>query len=459
MDRQSRRLLFPDLAHNAAVPPLLLPTPGSAQLDAALYALLVAVCQQFILPWYGQFTSDRQLFFQITLAARTLAHQVQVRVGSARAFAAGIDTALGARAARTRVVSALGERLPRILLQHVRSYRGAQRMASVAERMGEPDVSFSACYLAACPSTRIPCIAADLSVSDAYLAATASALLTELAHAHNGAAGLQLAHLESLLVRDIVVHAVRTAMRRAAPWALVAMSHTVLDRHSRRQSPMRSVAGAVWTSICAALLVAWTLASLVIDALTWQHAAPKDPAADADIETLLVVPSITAHYFELLAEMLDMRARPLGMVCYALADALVTVVGGVIDRAISRLIVDALYNDEHVIRAVNALCASLAATPTEAPSVPPSVPPSADAERAAFERLCQRCWLLVPETLRPVLLGPSPATQLQTTVHALAPFFAPDASVALVRSAVLIYESTLLVLCPELDTPTIPIRP
>lgn len=454
MDRQSRRLLFPDLAHNAAVPPLLLPTPGSAQLDAALYALLVAVCQQFILPWYGQFTSDRQLFSQITLAARTLAHQVQVRVGSARALATGIDTALGARAARTRVVSAIGERLPRILLQHVRSYRRAQHMASIAERMGESDVSLSACYLATCPSTRIPCIAADLSVSDAYLAATVSALLTELAHAHNGAAGLQLSHLESLLVRDIVVHVVRTIMRRVAPGTLVSISHTMLDRHSRRQSPIRSVASVVWTSISAVLLVAWTLASLIIDALTWQHVAPKDPA-EADIETFLVVPSITAHYFELLAEVLDMRARPLGMVCYALADSLVTVVGGVIDRALSRFIVDALYNDEHVICTVNALCASLATTQME----PPNVQPSAEAEHAAFERLCQRCWLLVPETLRPVLLGPSLTAQQQTTMHALAPFFAPDASVALVRSAVLVYECALLVLCPELDTPTIPICP
>lgn len=449
MDRPYRRLLFPDLAHNTEIPPLLLQSPGSAALDDDIYRLVAIICQRVIVPWYSKFSGDRQLYAHVVHVVRTLVRQGQVRLGSARTLASGTDSAIGTRAARTRVLFMLGERLPRILMQHVRSFREAHRMASTDARMGVEPKDFASYYLATCPAPPIAAICGHY-VSESYLTASAETLLSQLCHRYGGITGLRLAHMENLLLRDITVHIVRTILEGVTPWGLVAACHAALDRQSARASEMHSFTHALWVSITAVNLIMWTLLSQLLDALVWHDGLPK---RNDDTDAPLVVPAITSHYVAVAAEMLEMRSRPLSMACYALVEALVTVIGGVVDRALSRLILEQLYNDTHVGSATRTLCAALSGDRTPLKQVP-----SADEQAASFDRLCDRCLLLVPEILRP-LLGPNHELQRRTIKSSLAPVLSPDASVGLLRCEILAYESMLLVLCPDLDTPAIPMRP
>ncbi|WFD36010.1 UDP-glucose--hexose-1-phosphate uridylyltransferase [Malassezia cuniculi] len=426
MDRPYRRFLFPDLAHNAPIPPLLLCAESSA-LDDEMYRLVFVVCQRFIVPWYGNFTGDRQLFSQVMQVVRTFTHQSQVRLGSIRTYTSGADTALGARAARTRVLYTVGERLPRILLQHVRNYRQARHMARLSACVGSAGI-FEKYYLDLCPTAGVPPITDEYTLSDVYLAAGASAFLRQLSHTYCGVPGLRISHVENLLVRDIIVHISRTVLESVAPWKLAAAMHGALDRRAQAAttSKVRGAAHALWAGIAAVMLITWTLVSLVLDAVVWHEPQPKGD----DLEMPLVVPSITAHYVELLGEVLELRSRTLGMVCYALVSALAAIIGGVTDRALSRLILEGLYNDERTGKGIHALAATLAAPPG-----PPRAVPTHTEQAAEFERLCSRCHKLLPETLRMLLLGPTEEIQRHAVVGALAPFCAPDAQVGLLRSA------------------------
>lgn len=304
-----RRHLFPQLAAGDPVPPFLY-APADApltSLDEALYELLFRACRQCILPWYAPLSQDREALHALVLMVRPLVHEVQARTGAVPLALMSGRERDACLARRARVAHTLCERVPLILLQHMRQFHVASDTRLGAAR--------AYVLLGAHPGI------VDGRVSDTYLRASLAPCLASLraaAHADDPAA---FSELDELLVRDLLVYALRTSFAALSPGALCIAAHRALDYV--RAHPVGPLAQLVWVvrnliaMLCAAVSQACRLG---------RPSAARDmpiPPGDAPPMTRLTVLA--------LAEALQLSARPIGAWLLAMLLTLVRLFAPIID--------------------------------------------------------------------------------------------------------------------------------
>lgn len=375
-----RRHLFPQLAATDPVPPLLAASPGAVltPLDEALYDLLFRACRQCILPWYAPMSQDREALHALVLMVRPLVHEVQSRTGAlplALVHPHERDTCLARRA---RVARTLCERVPRIVLQHMRQYHMAsETRAGVADAYA---------LLGAHPGI------VEGRVSDAYLRASIESCLASLrvAHAKDPAA---FSELDELLVRDVLVYALRASFAALSPAALCMAAHRALDR--MRTHPVGPLSQLVW-------LVRQLVSMLRSAAQPWRRLAQSRPEGDAHVTLFATeAPPMTRLMILLLDEALQLSTRPVGACILAVLLTWGRCFAPILDpyvfidspSAMARFVMTHMYTEQWASAAAQAL------QPASSSSSPVSPPwkPSADPEHAFF-RLCIRCWLYTPCT-------------------------------------------------------------
>ena len=414
-----RRLFYPDRPPDAPLPPVLLSrsNTGDRELDGALLGLLLAICRRFVLPWYRAFTDDRELFAVLLADVGRALRQVQVRVGAVEAVQQG---STAARQARTRVLMVLGERIPDLLRHHVECGRPAEPLSKAD---GEKD---------------------GLEREEAFrdLPESVTLVLRCLAVQPEGAEAVDFAEIDTLLVRDILVHVLRTALGQLSqPSNACRLAHMVLDH----VSPLDAAAVLWWL-----VLLGIHAVGLVCTTLFAFLANPPGGAVHKEPPTPVHVlpyryPTVSENVVELAATALELDTRPVGMATHACMRAAAILLGSVLDGRLGDAILAYVYDEAHVTRAVRAL--QQLVEPAQRAAAPD---PPADAQKE-FERLCERTTAVVPAPLRPLLLGLDAQTQRQTVSRALAPLFAPAAHAANARLAQHVLDALLWSVFPDVE--------
>ncbi|WFD27407.1 hypothetical protein MNAN1_002403 [Malassezia nana] len=406
-----RRHLFPRLAAGESVPPLLAALDGAplAPLDDALYQLVFRACRQYILPWYAPISQDREALEALVQAIRPLLREAQVRIGALPVILVPEDERPAWNARRARVTRTLCERVPRILVQHMRQYHAAsdtpEGLAHAYELLGaHPGI-------------------VQGRVSDRYLRTSLAQCLASLRATAYADDPTSFSELDELLVLDLLVCASRASLAALSPGALCMMAHRALDR--ARTPSQGAIVQLAWLTreLVSGLVrvVGRQVRRLAGTRPTEKGAPPVDGP----------VPALTLVGLEALAESLQLSSRPFGAWMWAVVLTLGRYFAPVLDPPLVKLIMAHVYTDQWADTAAQAL-----STPPSAPE-PDARKPTLDPE-SAFFRLS---WLRF-------IYGGTYDAQRNTIEQALAPFFAPAAQVPVLHCALLLYESAWLCLLP-----------
>ena len=284
-----RRRFFPRLGAGEPVPRFLVGPAGAppTALDEALYELLFRACRQCILPWYAPISQDREALHALVHMARLLAHQVQARTGALPLALVPAHERDACLARRARVARTLCERVPLILVQHMRHFHVASDT-----RLG---AAHAYALLGAHPGV------VDGRISDAYWRASLAPCLASLRATAHAADPAAFSELDELLLRDLLVYALRTNLTAFSPAALCMIAHRALDR--ARAHPMGPFAQLAW--------VVRQLASMLCAAgrQTRRFAQQRDAGAVILADD---APPMTRLAVLALAEALQLSARPVG---------------------------------------------------------------------------------------------------------------------------------------------------
>lgn len=293
-----RRHLFPRLAAGEPVPPLLVALDGAplTPLDDALYQLVFRACRQYILPWYAPISQDREALEALVQAIGPLLREGQVRIGALPVTLVPVDERPAWSARRARVTHTLCERVPRILVQHMRQYHAA------SDTPQGPAHAYA--LLGAHPGI------VQGRVSDRYLRTSLAQCLASLRAAAHADDPTSFSELDELLLLDLLVCASRASLAALSPGALCIVAHRALDR--ARAPSQGAIAQLAWLTrqLVTGLVqvVGQQVRRLAGKCTTEKGAAPVDGP----------VPPITLLALEALSESLQLSSRPFGAWMWAI---------------------------------------------------------------------------------------------------------------------------------------------
>jgi hypothetical protein len=115
----ARRLLFPNLPPEVALPPLLISSFATPELNAELYDFIAFALRAFVIPWWTKITRyDKQLLIDITRITTIVIRNIESRV-----LVADLS-------------SLLLRDMPTLVTQHYRDYRNAESKLSTSYASG-----------------------------------------------------------------------------------------------------------------------------------------------------------------------------------------------------------------------------------------------------------------------------------------------------------------------------------